>query len=35
MRCLFLFLDGVGLGENNPAINPLARSGDAQSSKAT
>jgi 2,3-bisphosphoglycerate-independent phosphoglycerate mutase len=25
MRCLFLFLDGVGLGENDPAINPLAR----------
>jgi 2,3-bisphosphoglycerate-independent phosphoglycerate mutase len=25
MRCLFFFLDGVGLGENNPAINPLAR----------
>lgn len=24
-RVLFLFLDGVGLGENDPAINPLAR----------
>lgn len=23
-RVIFLFLDGVGLGENNPAINPLA-----------
>ncbi len=24
MRVLFLFLDGVGLGEDDPAINPLA-----------
>jgi len=25
MKILFLFLDGVGLGENNPATNPFAR----------
>lgn len=25
MRLLFLFLDGVGLGENDPETNPLAR----------
>ena len=25
MRVLFIFLDGIGLGENDPAINPLAR----------
>jgi 2,3-bisphosphoglycerate-independent phosphoglycerate mutase len=25
MRLLFLFLDGVGLGQDDPAINPLAR----------
>ncbi len=25
MRVLFLFLDGIGLGENDPAINPFAR----------
>lgn len=25
MRVLFIFLDGIGLGENNPAINPFAR----------
>jgi 2,3-bisphosphoglycerate-independent phosphoglycerate mutase len=25
MRVLFLFLDGVGLGSDDPAINPLAR----------
>jgi len=25
MRILFLFLDGVGLGADNPAVNPLAR----------
>jgi hypothetical protein len=25
MRLLFIFLDGVGLGQNNPEINPLAR----------
>jgi hypothetical protein len=25
MRVLFLFLDGIGLGENNPAVNPFAR----------
>src|SRR5512147_34867 len=25
MRVLFLFLDGVGLGENDPAVNPFAR----------
>lgn len=24
MRVLFLFLDGIGLGEDNPAINPFA-----------
>ncbi|MFZ2098368.1 MAG: alkaline phosphatase family protein [Anaerolineales bacterium] len=24
MRLLFIFLDGIGLGESNPAINPLA-----------
>ncbi|MCC6168087.1 MAG: alkaline phosphatase family protein [Caldilineaceae bacterium] len=24
-RALFLFLDGVGLGEDDPAVNPLAR----------
>ena len=24
MRVLFIFLDGIGLGENNPGINPLA-----------
>jgi len=24
MHILFLFLDGIGLGENNPAINPFA-----------
>jgi len=27
MRVLFLFLDGVGLGPNDPACNPLARGG--------
>lgn len=26
MRVLFIFLDGVGLGQDNPAINPLAAS---------
>ena len=26
MRVLFIFLDGIGLGENDPAINPLANS---------
>ena len=26
MKVLFLFLDGVGLGENDPATNPFARS---------
>ncbi len=25
MKILFLFLDGIGLGEDNPAINPFAR----------
>ncbi len=25
MRILFLFLDGIGLGENDPAVNPFAR----------
>src|SRR4029078_6095219 len=25
MRVLFIFLDGIGLGENNPETNPLAR----------
>lgn len=25
MRCLFLFLDGVGLGPDNPSVNPFAR----------
>lgn len=25
MRLLFIFLDGIGLGENNPATNPFAR----------
>lgn len=25
MQVLFIFLDGIGLGENNPQINPLAR----------
>jgi 2,3-bisphosphoglycerate-independent phosphoglycerate mutase len=25
MRVLFIFLDGIGLGENDPATNPLAR----------
>ena len=25
MRVLFIFLDGIGLGENDPEINPLAR----------
>lgn len=25
MRVLFIFLDGIGLGENNPATNPFAR----------
>ena len=25
MRVLFIFLDGIGLGENDPVINPLAR----------
>jgi hypothetical protein len=25
MKLLFIFLDGIGLGENNPAINPFAR----------
>ncbi|MEW6403656.1 MAG: hypothetical protein AB1649_17815 [Chloroflexota bacterium] len=25
MRILFLFLDGIGLGENNPEMNPFAR----------
>jgi len=25
MRCLFIFLDGVGLGEDDPQKNPLAR----------
>lgn len=24
MKCLFLFLDGVGLGEDDPAINPFS-----------
>ncbi len=24
MKCLFLFLDGVGLGEDNPATNPFS-----------
>lgn len=26
MKLLFLFLDGIGLGENDPEINPFARS---------
>jgi hypothetical protein len=26
MRVLFIFMDGIGLGENNPDTNPLARS---------
>ena len=25
MRVLFMFLDGVGLGVDDPALNPLAR----------
>ena len=25
MNVLFIFMDGIGLGENNPEINPLAR----------
>jgi hypothetical protein len=25
MRVLFIFLDGIGLGENNPEVNPFAR----------
>lgn len=25
MKVLFIFLDGIGLGENNPEINPFAR----------
>ena len=25
MKVLFIFLDGIGLGENNPETNPLAR----------
>src|SRR5215211_1314168 len=25
MRVLFIFLDGIGLGENDPTINPFAR----------
>jgi hypothetical protein len=25
MRVLFIFMDGIGLGENDPAINPFAR----------
>ncbi len=25
MRVLFIFLDGVGLGDNDPAVNPFAR----------
>lgn len=25
MKILFIFLDGIGLGENDPGINPLAR----------
>ena len=25
MKCLFLFLDGVGLGPDNPSVNPFAR----------
>ena len=25
MRVLFIFLDGIGLGENNPETNPFAR----------
>jgi 2,3-bisphosphoglycerate-independent phosphoglycerate mutase len=25
MQVLFIFLDGIGLGENNPDVNPLAR----------
>ena len=25
MRLLFIFLDGIGLGENNPDVNPFAR----------
>lgn len=25
MRVLFIFLDGIGLGDNDPAVNPLAR----------
>ncbi len=25
MRVLFIFLDGIGLGESDPAVNPLAR----------
>jgi 2,3-bisphosphoglycerate-independent phosphoglycerate mutase len=25
MRALFIFMDGIGLGENNPETNPLAR----------
>lgn len=27
MRVLFIFLDGIGLGEDNPETNPLARAG--------
>ncbi|NJN80719.1 MAG: phosphoglyceromutase, partial [Anaerolineales bacterium] len=25
MKLLFLFLDGIGLGEDNPEINPFAK----------
>lgn len=25
MKALFIFLDGIGLGENDPAVNPFAR----------
>src|SRR6266511_1595724 len=25
MRVLFIFMDGIGLGENNPETNPFAR----------
>jgi len=25
MRVLFIFLDGIGLGENNPETNPFVR----------
>ena len=30
MRVLFLFLDGVGLGPDDPNTNPLAAGGDAE-----